>query len=390
MSPVATASDFEVLWSRSAEWERRLAMVREATRFLYQTLFYLEYDDYGREMLAALLTAQRRGVRVQLVIDHFGQRLGGVLMSREQRRGLAAAIAELRAAGARVVFYRPPRWIQRRLAGGHHVKIQVSEAGEALLCSGNITRSSFAGWNECAVSLRGAVVAALLRSCRDIGADVRPEDVVALEVPEVGRAGVQSGHIDVDYWFFNPNLVQGPCGFLGWTGPNDLTDRMVEMVDAARSSLVITSFYFKPTPVLLAAVVRAARRGVRVEVFHSHRDALPATDLAWIAAAASYDHLLDAGVHIHENRHGEHSKIILVDEAWVAYGSYNFEDAAHDRLAEAMVASRDRAAVDPALGIVAGLRADPDNEQVTSDTVRAWPDSVRTRVRRYGRFKRWM
>lgn len=51
MSPVATASDFEVLWSRSAEWERRLAMVREATRFLYQTLFYLEYDDYGREML---------------------------------------------------------------------------------------------------------------------------------------------------------------------------------------------------------------------------------------------------------------------------------------------------------------------------------------------------
>ncbi len=165
---------------------------------------------------------------------------------------------------------------------------------------------------------------------------------------------------------------------------------MVEMVDAAQTSLVITSFYFKPTPVLFEAVLRAARRGVRVDVFHSHRDALPATDLAWIAAAASYDQLLDAGVHIHENRHGEHSKIVVVDDAWVAYGSYNFEDAAHDRLAEAMVASRDRVAVDPALAIVTALRSDPDNETVTADSVRAWPDQVRTRVRRYGRFKRWM
>lgn len=377
MSPVATgsntrASAFEVLWSRSAEWERRLAMVREASTFLYLTLFYLEYDAYGREMLAALLAAQRRGVRVQLVIDHFGQRLGGVLMTREQRRGLDASIAELRAAGAQVVFYRPPRWIQRWLAGGHHVKIQVSEAGEALLCSGNITKSSFDGWNECAVSLRGDVVRALLESCREIGADVRPEDVEALGT---------SGAIELDYWFCNPNQVQGP---------NTLTDRMVEMVDAATRSLIITSFYFKPTPVLFDAVLRAARRGVRVEVFHSHREALPATDLAWIAAATSYGRLLDAGVHVHENRRGEHSKIVLVDEAWVAYGSYNFEDAAHDRLAEAMVATRDRVAVDPALGIVAALRMDPDTERVTADTVAAWPDRVRTRVRRYGRFKRWM
>lgn len=391
MSPVATAckttaSAFEVLWSRSAEWERRLAMVRAARSFLYLTLFYLEYDAYGREMLDALLVAQRRGVRVQVVIDHFGQRLGGVLMTRDQRRRLDAAVGELRRAGARVVFYRPPRWIQRRLAGGHHVKIQVSEAGEALLCSGNITKSSFDGWNECAVSLRGAVVPALLRSCQDIGAEVQPEDVVALTTAGLTAGGA----IELDYWFCNPNLAQGPFGVLGWTGPNDLTDRMVEMVDAAGTSLAITSFYFKPTPVLCDAVVRAARRGVRVEVFHSHRDALPATDLAWIAAAASYDRLLDAGVCIHENRRGEHSKIVLVDEAWVAYGSYNFEDAAHDRLAEAMVASRDRAAVDPALGIVAALRGDPDTERVTRETMLAWPERVRTRVRRYGRFKRWM
>ena len=179
-------------------------------------------------------------------------------------------------------------------------------------------------------------------------------------------------------------------GALGWRGPNALTDKMIEMVNAATRSLLITSFYFKPAPSLMTAVLRAARRGVHVEVHHSHRDALPATDLAWMASAVSYRHLLEAGVHLYENRHGEHSKIVLVDDAWAACGSYNFEDAAHDRLAEAMLASRDARVVRPAVEIFEGLHRDPDNQRVTTEDVRQWPDAVRHRVARYGRFKRWM
>jgi len=382
------ASSFEVLWARDVEWQRRLTMVRDAREFLYLSLFYLEYDAYGREMLEALIAAQRRGVRVQLILDTFGQRLGGVLMTRQVRKDLAAALEALTHAGGRVNFYQPPRWMQRRLAGGHHVKIQVSEAGEALLCSGNVTKSSFEGWNECAVALRGPVVPRLLATLRDIGGDVPvgDEDLLSALATLPGMAPP----IEVDVWYCNPNTLQGPLGALGWRGPNVLTDRMVEMVEAARVSLHITSFYFKPTPVLLDAVCRAARRGVHVEVHHSHRDALPATDLAWIAAAASYPRLLEAGVHIHESRHGEHSKIVLVDDWWVAYGSYNFEDAAHDRLAEAMIASRDPRVVQPAIGIFAELRAAPGNSLVSRETFAALPAALRTRMTRYGRFKRWM
>ena len=392
MSPADTgcnASAFEVLWFRQAEWQRRLRMVREAQEFLYLSIFYLEYDAYGREMLDVLLAAQRRGVRVQLIIDGFGQRLGGVLMSPLDRRRLSADLDALRAAGGRVVFYRPQRWMQRRLAGGHHVKIQVSDAGEALLASGNITASSFDGWNECAVAVRGDIVPALLASCRDIGGQVREDDLATLR-SRAAADHAEEPAIAVDYWFYNPNLHQGALGALGWRGPNTLTEHMITMVESARQTLRITSFYFKPTTRLCEAVVAAARRGVRVEVFHSHRDALEATDLAWIAAAVGYDHLLDAGVQIYENRHGEHSKIVLVDDSWVAYGSYNFEDAAHDRLAEAMMASRDERAVAPAREIFARLQADADNTRVTRDTVAQWPAELRSRIRRYGRFKRWM
>lgn len=383
---LTTASAFVPLWDRQAEWGRRLAMVRQARSFLYQSLFYIEYDAYGREMLAALLEAQRSGVRVQLIIDHFGQRLGGVLMSRADRAALSRALEELRGAGAVVTFYRPARFVQRRLAGGHHVKIQVSEQGEAILSSGNITKSSFEGWNEYAMAVRGPVVPVLLESCRLIGGDVPADHVTTL----VALAATEPASVSLDYWFCNPNRHQGVWGALGWRGSNVVTDRMIEMVDAATRSLLITSFYFKPTEILMAAVVRAARRGVHVEVHHSHRDALPATDLAWIAAAVGYGRLLDAGVHVYENRRGEHSKVVLVDDAWAACGSYNFEDAAHDRLAEAMFASREPCVVGPARDIFEGLRRDPDNERVTRATVSQWPHSVRRRVERYGRFKRWL
>jgi phosphatidylserine/phosphatidylglycerophosphate/cardiolipin synthase-like enzyme len=117
---------------------------------------------------------------------------------------------------------------------------------------------------------------------------------------------------------------------------------------------------------------------------------LPTTDLAWVAAAINYGRLLDAGVIVYENRHGEHSKIVVVDGTWAAFGSYNFEDAAHDRLAEAMLASRDPRAVAPAIAIFDGLRRDPDNVRVTPESFDRLPSRVKTRIARYGRFKWWL
>jgi len=196
--------------------------------------------------------------------------------------------------------------------------------------------------------------------------------------------------VPLELWLCNPNTHQGRWGPLGWRGRNVVTDRIIDMLDAARSTVQITSFYFKPVASLLTALTRAARRGVRVEVYHSHRDALPATDLAWIAAAASYGRLLDAGVRVHENLHGEHSKIVLVDGTWVAFGSYNFEDAAHDRLAEAMLASHDARATGAAAAIFDELRGDPDNVPVDHRFLRDLPRRLRLRRAVLGRFKRWM
>ncbi|MEI6244497.1 MAG: hypothetical protein WCQ64_05570, partial [Acidobacteriota bacterium] len=83
-----TASAFVPLWDRRAEWTRRMAMIRDATSFLYVSTFYIEYDEYAVEFLDALDDARRRGVAVNLLIDGFGQRLGGVVMSPASRAAL--------------------------------------------------------------------------------------------------------------------------------------------------------------------------------------------------------------------------------------------------------------------------------------------------------------
>ena len=380
------ASALVPLWDRAAEWRRRLAMVEDARSFVYLTTFYIEHDAYGAAMLSALRDAQRRGVAVTLLIDGFGQRLGGVLMTAAQRTALDRDLEALRAGGADVTIYRPARLTQRLLGGGQHVKIQVSDGGEAIFGSSNLTTSSFEGWNEYAVAVRGPIATTLLESIRALGGALSPAHVAQLARVNDGVVA----DLPLDYWLCDPNPVQGWRGPVGWRGVNPLTDRMIEMVEAAHRSVRVTSFYFKPVPALLDAVLRAARRGVHVEVFHSHRDALPATDLAWIAAAASYDHLLDAGAVVYENRRGEHSKLVLVDETWAAFGSYNFEDAAHDRLAEAMLASRDPRAVAPLVSIFGELRAHPDNVRVEAAWRRELPPRTRVRVARYGRFKWWL
>ena len=151
------------------------------------------------------------------------------------------------------------------------------------------------------------MVRRLLESYRTIGGSVDDRHLESLD----SVVTQPPGRISLDYWMCNPNALQGRLGPFGWRGPNIVTDRMIAMIESAHTTIELTSFFFKPVPSLMNAVLDAARRGVRVAIYHSARQALPATDMAWIASAVGYRQLLTAGVEIYENIHGEHSKIVL-------------------------------------------------------------------------------
>ena len=381
------ASRFLLLADPAVEWDRRLAMIRAARRFVHLVTYYVDHDRWALELLDALAAARRRGVEVLLGIDAFGQRLGGRELSRAQRADLAARMAAL---GSAVRFYRPPSRLQRVLGAGQHIKIQLSEAGEALHGSSNISQRSFdpAQWKEVSFSLWGPAAAVALDTIARLFPGAVSDAQRTLVLAAAGE-GSEGGEVPLEYWWHDPNQSAPPLAPLAAV-KNPLTQRLMDAIDAAHSSIHATSFYFKPCEPLAAAFARAARRGVAVEIFHSHRSALVESAMPWMAAAADYRRWHAAGVTIFESTRGEHSKLLLVDGAELAIGSYNFEHAAHDRLAELMVFVRDAQVLRQASALFDTLRADPDNKVVDAAAFAREPLSLRARTALFAPLRRWI
>lgn len=379
-----TASRFLLLADPAVEWARRLAMIRDARHFVHLVTYYVGHDRWALELIDELAAAQRRGVQVLLGIDAFGQHLGTRLLSASQRADVARRLAAL---GPAVRYYRPPSRLQRVLGAGQHVKIQLSEAGEALHGSSNISERSFdpARWKEVSFSLWGPAAVAAFEAIGTLFPGSVTDDQRALVVAAAGERGA----IPLEYWWHDPNRPAAPLAPVAGV-QNPLTQRLVEAIDLASVSIRATSFYFKPCTALAAAFARAAQRGVAVEIFHSHRDALVESVLPWMSAAADYRRWHDAGVTIYESLRGEHSKLLLVDDAELAIGSYNFEHAAHDRLAELMVFARDAQVVEQARALFDALRADPDNRVVDAPAFAREPLSLRARTALFSPLRRWI
>lgn len=379
----SSASRFMLLSDPALEWSRRIAMIRAARVFIHVVTYYVGADHVGFELLDALIAAQRRGVAVLLGLDALGQRLGNQLVDANAHAGLEARLAAL---GSAVRVYRPSSRLQRLLGAGQHVKIQLSEAGEALHGSSNLSARSFdaAQWKEVSFSLWGPAALAAF----DVVNTLFPGAAAAGHRARLASDAGGAGETLIEYWWHDPNRPATPFAPLAEVA-NPLTQRLVAAIDGARSTLRATSFYFKPCEPLAAAFERAARRGVAVEVFHSHRDALVESTMPWMAAATDYPRWLAAGITIHESRRGEHSKLLLVDDADLAIGSYNFEHAAHDRLAELMVFVRDPTVLAQAAALFDTLRADPDNTVVDATAFARLPFALRARTALFTPLRRW-
>jgi cardiolipin synthase len=383
----STATRLKVLTNRDDEWHLRMEMVNRAQHFVVLTTYYFGNDERGDEMADALLAAARRGVRVVLVLDSFGQRLAQNLSSPSDCPGLPERFREIGAAGGLVVHYSPLSLRHRLVGGGVHVKIQVSEAGVAVFGSSNIAHHSFAQWNEVSLELEGAIVAHLLgEACRfaRLSAAETLALTALLPVPRATAATRRLRYVRED-----PAERSGPFFPFG-TVHNRLTEELVKLIDGARCSLRIASLYCKPAPALKAALLRACRRGVDVEIFHSHRDSLGVTHFPWISASIHYSSVLKAGARIYENRAGEHSKMLLVDDREVAVGSYNLEHAAHDRLIEAMIFADDAATCERVRALFEAMRRSPGNARLMPGWLSELPLQLQVKRWLYRPLQRWM
>ena len=97
------------------------------------------------------------------------------------------------------------------------------------------------------------------------------------------------------------------------------------MINAAVSSIELSSAYFLPDQLARDTIVAAVRRGVRVRVITPGR--FTDSALARRASRAGWGDLWRAGVEIYEYQPTMyHCKVLVADDLLVSVGSTNFDD----------------------------------------------------------------
>jgi cardiolipin synthase len=98
---------------------------------------------------------------------------------------------------------------------------------------------------------------------------------------------------------------------------------LLSAIDSARTEVFLTNAYFAPDPQMLAALKKAAARGVDVQLL------LPSKTDSWLifhAGRSYYADLLAAGIRIHERRGALlHAKTAVIDGVWSTVGSANLD-----------------------------------------------------------------
>lgn len=121
---------------------------------------------------------------------------------------------------------------------------------------------------------------------------------------------------------------------------HDIERAYLKAIGAARREIVIANAYFIPGRKLRRALILAAARGVRVRLLSQGKYE---NFFQYRAARPVYQHLVNAGIQIHEYAPSAlHAKVAVVDERWATVGSTNLDPLSLLLAREANVMTTDR------------------------------------------------
>jgi cardiolipin synthase len=268
---------------------------------------YIFADDQTASLVAnALARAAARGASVHLLIDGFGARD----FAPRFRRMLAEA-------GAQVLVYRPdisPWTLRRERLRRMHRKLASVDVSVAFVGGINII-DDYDGPApapprfDYAVRIEGPLTAEVRDEAARLWARVSGRSRRAPHsTPLAPSAGGHRAALVVRDSFRHRR---------------DIERAYLEMIKAAREEIMIASAYFFPGRRFRQALLRAARRGVRVVLLLQGRVEYV---LFHYASRAMYGSLLDAGIEIQEYRRGFlHAKVAVFDRLRASVGSSNID-----------------------------------------------------------------
>ena len=305
-SPLTTGNQITLLVDGDAAYPVMVAAIDRAARSVALSSYIFDSDDAGWMFADALERAVVRGVEVRVLIDAVGVRYSRSPIPAELRRRKIAVAEFLRP----LVPWRMP-YVNLR----NHRKLLIVDGSEGFTGGMNIREGHRLGLTpdypiqDLHFHIEGPVVAQMM--------DVFAED----------WAFTTSERLAGDAWFPDLTTVGTTLARGIAAGPDEDFERLYwachGALSCARHSVRILTPYFLPDRPLVTALQMAALRGVDVDIV------LPAQGnlrLVQWAAHAQLHQVLEWGCRIWLTPPPfDHSKLLLVDGAWVLIGSANWD-----------------------------------------------------------------
>ena len=316
-------NQFELLENGEEFFPRVFDAIAQARCEVMLETFILFDDKIGQQLHAALLAAARRGVEVHVLVDGFG--------SPDLSDNFVGALVE---AGVHFRIFDPgTRVLGQRLnlLRRMHRKIVVVDGERGFIGGINYSADHVADFGpeakqDYAVEVRGPLVAQMRQFTHEAvlarGERRRGRTAPATGLPYAGTAHAM---------FVTRDNHQHT---------SDIERHYRIALRSARKRVVIANAYFFPGYRFIRELRRAARRGVQVHLILQGQPDMP---IVKTAASLLYDHLLRAGVRIHEYCDRPlHGKVALVDDDWSTVGSSNLDPLSLSLNLEANVIIQDR------------------------------------------------
>ncbi len=282
-----------------------LQAIHDAKRSIHLEFYIIRNDRTGQLFAEALAAAAERGVEVRLLYDYIGC-----------LDTPAAYFRHLEQEGVRCLPFNPPTfrrglaWLDKR----DHRKFVVFDGSSAFLGGLNIG-DEYSGFGES------------LERWRDVGMRIDGPAVAELERLFWDSWQGEGGTVTADIQLA-PAAPAGDAEVMIVSGGPHQTRSFIRSnfrmaIAGASESVGIITPYFVPGPRIVRSLLRAAGRGVKVQLILPSISDVP---IIKHASHAFLTPLLKAGIEIYQRQETVlHAKVMLIDGCWATIGSANFD-----------------------------------------------------------------
>lgn len=305
--PMLAGNRVDMLRSGDETYPPMIAAIDGAKRSIALASYIFRVDSVGEAFIAALVRAHGRGVQVRVLIDGVG---GGYFLTPAWRRLKRAGVPAVRFLHTFVPWRMP--FLNLR----SHRKILCVDGQVAFTGGINIGQENMRDSDP-----RHAVRDTHFR----IEGPVVAQFVEAFAEDWFFSTGEE---MDGDAWFPQLAASGSVSARVVTSGPDEDYEKIelvvLHAISCARRSIRILTPYFLPHDGLITALELAAMRGVQVDIILPSQTDLPVVD--W-ARRAQIRPLIDAsGCQVFLTPPPfEHSKLMVIDEAWAMVGSANWD-----------------------------------------------------------------